>query len=143
MEGEGEGSREHDSGAVGMSDSAMGAGDRPPKGVRALREHGPAPLGSLPVSSVNIRARIWGARKFGPKKNSSNSGGVGTLRHVWYLEGTHSKTDVVRAWFDANPRFVEAASEHQAKGFLLGSYGDAWERPIRHVLDEVYGEGSP
>lgn len=106
--------------------------------TRYLVENGPSTREEMGIGSVRVGARAIGARRFDPTISNHGCGAGGQVQ-VWWYEPEHSPEDVVRAWFEANPRVVEEATPRQALGAIRDA-GPEFREIARDVVTDVYGE---
>lgn len=109
----------------------------------ALETNGPLTNEDLP-HRPNPRDRMkHGVRAF--KVTGSQGSGKAKVprgsQQVYYLERLHSPHEVVAAWLDANPRFLDVNKPWAAYRTLESKgTGDVWKRAARQEIEERTGE---
>jgi hypothetical protein len=105
------------------------------KNISYLVDHGPRPLQQLP-SDVTTGDRERGLCTFVIRGNPQSSMG-GSVTTIAYLADRHDRTAVLRAFYRANPGFVEVKSFRYAQR-LVGDHGREWQAAHREIADDYF-----
>lgn len=83
-----------------------------------LRENGPATNEESPYDKLlNGTTRRAGVRRLYPTKGPGQSSGAGHVVAVYYLPEHHTKEEVLRKFFEANPAWVELSGKELVRNF--------------------------
>jgi hypothetical protein len=105
------------------------------KNIAYLNENGPSTSDELPYN-IGPADKMHGARVF--KLTSATKTKVGGMvTPIYYLDGEHSETDVLRAFLDENPQLVEALARSSLHR-MIGGHGGTWRSIAPDVTSEFY-----
>ncbi|WP_250875053.1 hypothetical protein [Halomarina rubra] len=105
--------------------------------ARYLLEHGPSVLVDLPGEQVYPHDREDGVRTFSLTGSAASSMGGPVTMVAYHVE--HDRTDVLRAFYEENPRLVETKS-YRAIQKLLGKKTSGWKDASREIRGEFFDE---
>lgn len=101
-----------------------------------LAEHGPATAADVPgASKPTITDRQNGVWRFRVRGSAAGGGTThfAQFRAIYYLKGEHEPREVLEAFIDAHPRFVEDAHPRSIRALVHSAAPNDW-RPVVNDL---------
>lgn len=105
------------------------------KNVEHLLENGPSTPDEMPYN-IGPADKMHGVRVF--KLTSATKTKVGgMITPVYYIEGEHSKQEVLREFLNENSQLVDAMAR-QSLHRMIGGHGSEWKDIVPEVTTEFY-----